>query len=59
LDIRENGVEKEVGEEEHLNKRKETKIINKGRKGEQQKKERVRQEEEMQSKREGKEMIYR
>ncbi len=52
-------MEKEVGEEEHLNKRKETKIINKGRKGEQQKKERVRQEEEMQSKREGKEMIYR
>ncbi len=59
MDIRENGVEKEVGEEEHLNKRKETKIINKGRKGEQQKKERVRKEEEMQSKREGKEMIYR
>ncbi len=59
MDIRENGVEKEVGEEEHLNKRKETKIINKGMKGEQQKKERVRKEEEMQSKREGKEMIYR
>ncbi len=38
---------------------KETKIINKGRKAEQQKKERVRKEEEMQSKREGKEMIYR